>query len=218
MTKDQLLALANSFPQKWCIDNNRLARCFVATLEGHDPVVIGIRYGRLFPTQVKTFDTKEEAKAALEKKRELRSKQEAEAFEVVGKYIRRVRLDFKKAAEKDKNLKDLLDAAADYVDSKRIDANEDRIAMMRDYIRTGTINMSGIAFRKDDVALVRYGQATISWSSSTTPIELTLRSGETVTTRTRNESSFIQDLFGGNKSERIWPSVKWPADSRINND
>lgn len=216
MTKKQLLALANSFPQKWCVENYRVKRCFVTTLEGHGPIVVLYSYGTIRPAQsTKAYDTKEEAKAALAEKRELRSKQEAAAFEVVGKYIRRIGWGFKAAAEKDKNLKDLLDAAADYAERKRIDANEDRIEMMREYIRTNTINMSGLAFRKEDVALIRYGRPTTSWRSSTTPIELTLRSGETVTTRTRNESAFLQDMFGGNNTERIWPSVKWPSDTKI---
>lgn len=216
LTKEQFLSLARSLPWRWFIDGNNVRRCYVAALEGREePVALHVTYGRIEPVFGRTYETRDEALEAKRRKEQKEQKELDNALSKVATYFDRNRWRLDTIAGKDSRVERIVSAAADcrgFHDRKEY---SDHIEELRFYVRTGTLAIGGTAFRKDEVAFIKYGAPLRDYESCTTPIEVTLRNGDKLVTKNVTESAVIQDVFGGNTTGWQYNNVKWPDEKNI---
>lgn len=209
LTKSQLFALAQSFPQKWFVSNGRVLRCYVIDMPGHPAFCAYLRYGHIEPVNATTYDTEEQARSARDANNAAKKKELDKALDIVSRYFSRNRWDLNKRAKADKRIKDIIDAGEDAYRQTRIHDYRIKVDTLLEYIRTGTIQIGATSFRKEEVAFIQYGHRTVTWDASSAPIRVTLKNGDNMITRSRKESGLLQDIFGYNKNDLGFRNVKW---------
>lgn len=99
-----------------------------------------------------------------------------------------------------------LKSAYDRMPSKERDDDNTYIKLLERYIRTGTIYSQGIAFRREQIVSVKYGEYGLC-------VEIELTNGKTIIPATESVTKLIKTIFGNNDSW-YYTEIKMPENGK----